>query len=310
MATVPSSAPTATVATTTKTTVVPEKKAVSWNNLLLGATLNMFEVSTLGQPFEVMKTQMAANRGQSVLGALSAVWQRGGVLGFYQGLIPWAWIEASTKGAVLLFTTSEFEYRSRAAGASPFTAGLIGGMAGGLAQAYSTMGFCTFMKTVEVTRQKSASKSSTLQVASEIFKKEGFRGINKGVNAVAVRQCTNWASRFAIARYAQQMILRARHGDENAKPGAVDKVASSMVAGALSCWNQPIEVIRVEMQSQIKVPGRPEKLSIVTAAKWIYKSSGFSGFYKGVVPRIGLGMWQTVCMVTLGDVLREYFGTN
>ena len=55
--------------------------------------LNMFEVSTLGQPFEVMKTQMAANRGQSVLGALSSVWQRGGVLGFYQGLIPWAWIE-------------------------------------------------------------------------------------------------------------------------------------------------------------------------------------------------------------------------
>lgn len=29
-------------------------------------------------------------------------------------------IVASTKGAVLLFTTSEFEYRSRAAGASPF----------------------------------------------------------------------------------------------------------------------------------------------------------------------------------------------
>lgn len=27
---------------------------------------------------------------------------------------------ASTKGAALLFTTSEFEYRSRAAGASPF----------------------------------------------------------------------------------------------------------------------------------------------------------------------------------------------
>lgn len=28
-------------------------------------------------------------------------------------------------------------------------------MGGGIAQAYSTMGFCTFMKTVEVTRQKS-----------------------------------------------------------------------------------------------------------------------------------------------------------
>ena len=58
--------------------------------------------------------------------------------------------------------------------------------------------------------------------------------------------------------------------------------------------HEPIEVIRVEMQSQIKTPGRPEKLTIATAAKWIYKSNGFKGFYRGVTPRIGLGIWQTV----------------
>lgn len=67
-----------------------------------------------------MKTQMAANRGQPMLTGLKAIYSRGGVLGFYQGLIPWAWIEASTKGAVLLFTASELEYRASVAGASPF----------------------------------------------------------------------------------------------------------------------------------------------------------------------------------------------
>lgn len=74
----------------------------------------------MGQPFEVIKTQLAANRGQSLKQALTNIYNRGGVFGFYQGLIPWAWIEASTKGAVLLFTASEFEYHARAAGASPF----------------------------------------------------------------------------------------------------------------------------------------------------------------------------------------------
>lgn len=74
----------------------------------------------MGQPFEVMKTQMAANRGQPMLTGLKAIYSRGGVFGFYQGLIPWAWIEASTKGAVLLFTAAELEYRASAAGASPF----------------------------------------------------------------------------------------------------------------------------------------------------------------------------------------------
>ena len=49
----------------------------------------MDQVTTLGQPLEVIKTQMAANRSQSMFQALRAVWARGGVAGFYQGLIPW-----------------------------------------------------------------------------------------------------------------------------------------------------------------------------------------------------------------------------
>jgi hypothetical protein len=54
-----------------------------------GATMNMFEVTTLGQPLEVLKTQMAANRSQPIAQAFKTVWSRGGVAGFYQGLIPW-----------------------------------------------------------------------------------------------------------------------------------------------------------------------------------------------------------------------------
>ena len=57
--------------------------------LTVGATMNMFEVTTLGQPLEVLKTQMAANRSQTMGQAFRNVWSRGGVAGFYQGLIPW-----------------------------------------------------------------------------------------------------------------------------------------------------------------------------------------------------------------------------
>ena len=34
---------------------------------------------------------MAANRAQTMLQATKTVWSRGGVTGFYQGLIPWVW---------------------------------------------------------------------------------------------------------------------------------------------------------------------------------------------------------------------------
>ena len=54
-----------------------------------------------------------------------------------------AWIEASTKGAVLLFTASEVETATVAMGVNPAAAGLLGGMTGGIVQAYATMGKCT-----------------------------------------------------------------------------------------------------------------------------------------------------------------------
>lgn len=58
-----------------------EKKPVKFSNLLLGAGLNMFEVTTLGQPLEVVKTTMAANRSDGFVSAMSRVWGRGGILG-------------------------------------------------------------------------------------------------------------------------------------------------------------------------------------------------------------------------------------
>jgi len=286
-----------------------EKKPVSFSNLLLGAGLNMFEVTTLGQPLEVIKTHMAANRGDNIVTAFKKTWGRGGAFGFYQGLIPWAWIEASTKGAVLLFVSSEGEYYARVAGASNFGAGITGGVIGGVAQAYATMGFCTCMKTVEITRHKQAATGvkppSTFAVFGDIYRREGIAGINKGVNAVAIRQMTNWGSRFGLSRLAEGQIRVFTGKEEGERLNAYEKISASALGGGLSAWNQPIEVIRVEMQSKKEDPNRPKNLTVAKAAKYIYSNNGIKGLYRGVTPRIGLGIWQTVCMVGLGDMAKE-----
>ncbi|KAE8215136.1 hypothetical protein CF319_g3890 [Tilletia indica] len=285
---------------------------INWSNMAVGSIMNLFEVSTLGQPLEVAKTQMASNRSQRLPQALSTIWSRGGILGFYQGLIPWAWIEASTKGAVLLFTASEIEKVAKAGGVGAGTAGLLGGMGGGIAQAYATMGFCTCMKTAEITRHKQAATGvappSTWAVFMDIYRREGIKGINKGVNAVAVRQCTNWGSRMGFARLAETPIRSLSGKGANEKLNAAERIACSSVGGALATWNQPIEVIRVEMQSMAKAaPGsnRPEKLTIMNTLQYIYKENGIKGLYRGVSPRIALGIWQTICMVSLADYVKE-----
>lgn len=108
------------------------------------------------------------------------------------------------------------------------------------------------MKTAEITRHKQASTGvlppSTWAVFMDIYRREGIRGINKGVNAVAVRQCTNWGSRMGFARLAESSIRSIKGKGENEKLSPLEKIASSTVGGALATWNQPIEVVRVEVR--------------------------------------------------------------
>ncbi|KAH6916860.1 mitochondrial carrier domain-containing protein [Coprinopsis sp. MPI-PUGE-AT-0042] len=290
----------------------PGQKGVNWSNIAVGGIMNM--VTTLGQPLEVLKTQMAANRSQTMAQAVQSVWARGGAAGFFQGLIPWAWIEASTKGAVLVFAATEVETYALDKGINAGAAGLLGGMTGGIAQAYATMGFTTCMKTAEITRAKTAATGvkppSTWAVFADIYRKEGLAGVNKGVNAVAVRQCTNWGSRMGFARLAEDGIRKIKGKADGEALGAVDKIMASTVGGALATWNQPIEVIRVEMQSMAKGAAadanRPAKLTIANTFKYIYNQNGIKGLYRGVTPRIGLGVWQTICMVSLADYVKDW----
>lgn len=69
------------------------------------------------------------------------------------------------------------------------------------------------MKTAEITRHKVAAAGvtppSTWKVFADIYRREGLAGVNKGVNAVAVRQCTNWGSRYVRVSYVSELVLTA-----------------------------------------------------------------------------------------------------
>lgn len=170
------------------------------------------------------------------------------------------------------------------------------------------------MKTVEITRTKQAAAGapveSTFSVFKNLIKKEGIRGVNKGVNAVAIRQCTNWGSRYGLARLAENAIRKVTSKAENEKLSVPERILASFIGGSLSAWNQPIEVVRVEMQSKVKDPNRPKNLTVVKTLKYIYQNNGITGLYRGVTPRIGLSVWQTIFMVAIGDSIKEKLASN
>ncbi|KAH6683521.1 mitochondrial carrier domain-containing protein [Plectosphaerella plurivora] len=290
--------------------VTPEKdqkRKIPWGNLGIGACMNVFQVTTLGQPMEA-----GAHRSDTLADAIRKTWFRAGFRGFYQGLIPWAWLEASTKGAILILTSTEVERHAKMSlGASNTAAGVLGGVAGGAAQAYLTMGVTTCMKTVEVTRAKNIQPGGkipgTMATFFNILRTKGIRGVNRGVNAVALRQITGWSSRIGISRFAEGNIRALTGKSPTQKLSFSEKIAASTVGGALSCWNQPFEVLRIEMQSLKADPTRPASPTMVNTAKHILKTSGPAGFFRGVVPRIGVAAWATICMVGFGDMVKEVF---
>ena len=74
----------------------------------------------------------------------------------------------------------------------------------------------------------------------------------------------------------------------------------------LSCWNHPFEVARIEMQARA-VAGEPY-LSMVGVFRQVAGQYGVRGLFQGVLPRMGLSMWQTLFMVSGASYIKEHLG--
>jgi hypothetical protein len=86
------------------------------------------------------------------------------------------------------------------------------------------------------------------------------------------------------------------HGDASAKLTKSEEVGAGIVGGTLACWNHPFEVARIEAQARAAA-GQPA-LSMPAVMRMVVAESGVTGLFTGLVPRVMLGIWQTLFMVT------------
>ncbi|KEP60783.1 UNVERIFIED_CONTAM: MC family transporter, putative [Hammondia hammondi] len=266
-------------------------------DLSKGAVLQCVEAATLGMPFEVWKTRMGRYRSESTVEAFQQIYKGGGVRAYWRGLAP-KLVESASKGAVLLYSKECILTWTRRLGASDTLSGFAAGAGGGICQTL-VMGPCTYIVTALVTQDKSRGLSVSDKVR-DVWKTNGLKGFYSGGTAVAFRQATNWASRQGFTEWIRTKLKR---GDEDAKLSKSQEVVAGIVGGTLATWNQPFEVARIQMQSAAN-EGKP-KQSLFMVFRTIAAEEGVRGLFKGVVPRIGLGIWQTLFMVTGAKLLKE-----
>jgi len=277
-------------------------KSMDPRDLAMGGALQCIEAATLGMPFEVWKTRMGRFRTEGTFEAFSNVYKTRGIAGYWQGTGP-KMVESASKGAILLFAKEGILNACLGSGMGNTQAGILAGAGGGIVQT-SVMGPCTFIVTAVVT----APAGTTVNVGDKIastYREKGIKGFYPGATAIAARQATNWASRQGFTEYIRGKMKVSRYGDEKAKLTVGEEASCGVMGGAISTWNQPFEVARIQMQAAAS-EGLAKK-SMVETMSSIVKEGGPQALFAGIVPRVGLGIWQTLFMVTGAKLIKERF---
>lgn len=279
--------------------MAPAGKVGDPKDMLNGAILQCVEAASLGMPFEVWKTRMGRFRNEGTFEAFANVYKRGGVGAFWQGTSA-KMVESALKGAILLYAKEAILASCVPVLGPGFLSGCLAGAGGGICQT-TVMGPCTFLVTAAVTGEKGTSLSAK---AADTYRQHGIKGFYPGGTAIAFRQATNWASRQGFTEWVRGLIAETRHGDKKAKLSNAEEALSGCVGGALATWNQPFEVARIQMQAAASAG--EQKRSMMQTFSLIVKEQGPQGLFAGIVPRIGLGIWQTLFMVSGAKILKQY----
>jgi hypothetical protein len=136
---------------------------------------------------------------------------------------------------------------------------------------------CTFLVTAVVNKPG----YTIFGCIRDVYADKGVRGFYHGASAVAIRQMTNWASRSGFTEYIRNKAKIYKSGKvEGTRLTVLEESLCGIVGGALACWNHPIEVCRIEMQS--RTVAKEPQLSIVGTLTHVVKTNGPLGLFKGM----------------------------
>lgn len=262
-------------------------------NLVRGAFLRIASDLTGGTPLESIKCRVTVTK-ENMFQAYDAIVQQDGLLGLWSGT-PSRTVEGALLGAVFMLGSTLTKRQVLAMGASKTVAALCAGMVGGVAQSVVMTPAGMIFTSLNVNRgKKGYEKDNAFTVAKRIIKEKGPFGLYYGVTPMCLRQASNWASRSAFTEIARSTFGMSRYG-------ILGEIGSGVIGGVGSCWNTPIETIRVFMQRDVSL-GKKTK---TFGAYWdeIVQEQGYPGLFRGVTPRGIQAIWQTIFMVVVPNMM-------
>jgi len=256
-------------------------------NLARGSFLRIASDLSGGTPLENIKTSVTVSK-QNMIEATRSIIQDSGISGLWSGT-PSRTVEGALIGALFLAGSTMTKKYMINLGIEKNIAAICGGMVGGVAQAVvMTPAGMIF------TALNTGEDETTLGICKRIIQEKGVKGMYVGSGPMVIRQATNWASRSGFTEIARNVLHLSKYG-------IIGEIGSGVIGGIGSCWNTPIETVRVHMQRDV-ASGVPAKSSL-EYMKGIVDSDGVPGLFRGITPRGVQAIWQTVFMVVFPNML-------
>jgi Mitochondrial carrier protein len=261
------------------------------NTLLRGAFLRIASDLTGGTPLETIKTRVTLST-DGMAAATSKIVADGGVAALWTGSSSRT-VEGALIGAVFMLGRVGTQTQLKAWGASPTVAALAGGLVGGVMQSVvMTPAGMIFTALNNQKKKKGSKKETAVQVIQRVVAEKGLAGMFVGMQPMCIRQATNWASRSGFTELARAPLKGY---------GIWGELGAGAIGGVGSCWNTPIETIRVYMQRDVAQGKNPKPMSVYWQE--IVQEHGVPGLFRGVTPRAIQAIWQTVFLVVVPNLM-------
>ncbi len=273
--------------------------AAPWNNPLVknlarGAFLRVASDISGGTALENIKCRVTATGDNAFKSTSDIINEPGGWLNLWTGT-PSRTVEGALLGAVFLVASAATKKQVVALGAGKNMSALAGGIVGGVAQAVVMTPAGMVFTSLNVNKGKPGYENDTaMTVAKRIINEKGIQGMFVGGGPMAVRQASNWASRGLFTEICRTNLNLMRFG-------IMGEIGSGVIGGLGSCWNTPIETVRVLMQRDVGMGIEPKTFN--GYVQYEMENGGIPALFRGVTPRGVQAIWQTVFMVVVPNLL-------
>jgi solute carrier family 25 (mitochondrial carrier), member 14/30 len=122
-----------------------------------------------------------------------------------------------------------------------------------------------------------------LDCGVKIFREEGVRSLFHGISVAVLRQSIYGTLKFGSYYSIKNLIVTHYYNGESGQENMYINVTCAALAGAFSsALANPTDVLKVRMQAK-GIQGN-ERLPLYKNFYSVYKTEGFRGLYRGVVP--------------------------